>query len=577
MTSAATVISLAFLASLALPPAGKAFAQSTAAAKPSAAALLELDDGRKGKGNLIATTGVRGISKGSAYALIMTIGDYPNPVSKLPGVGKDAETASKIALRMGIPPERIRALKDDQLTLEGMRAALDELDSKLSGNDQVFVYYSGHGGRQLIKEYGEERCAESLITHDKQGMVDNELETRLRRIAGKAQKTIVLVDACHSGGVTTRSVGSSAVANSQAAFVAKSYIPPGQACDKPVNVLTRNLSIKSAPGTGSQNFLHIAAARDNEISLDQPGKGGVASQAWLACISGDARDLDGSGGLSGDEIRTCAQEKINQMLRNAPGFLPHNVTLNGNPNMVLAFSDNKETQSDVPATLTAPATPPAAAIPAAPPAPAKPVAVTPPPTLATTPTPTLAATPAPAVAVKPSSLAAMKDIYNSRDDRRLVTVTAAKTQLKIGKDIVDFSISSREGGYVYILMSGSDGKTFDLLFPNQIDKNNLLEAGASMKLPRPSWQLSAEGPPGRNTLLVLVSDAPRDFSAAGLVPSGPFSSVPANAAKDIQLITAAGNNPSAQECADINTRTLAVQKRCSTAYGAAVLTIDEVQ
>jgi hypothetical protein len=171
----------------------------------------------------------------------------------------------------------------------------------------------------------------------------------------------------------------------------------------------------------------------------------------------------------------------------------------------------------------------------------------------------------------------MKDIFNSRDDRRLVTATAAKPQLKIGKDVLDFSVSSREGGYVYVLMSGSDSKTFDLLFPNQIDKNNLLDAGGTMKLPRASWQLSAEGPPGRNTLLVLVSDAPRDFSAAGLVPSGPFSSVSAHAAKDIQLVTAGGNNPGAQDCGDINTRTLAVQKRCSTAYGAAMLTIDEVQ
>ena len=572
MKSVAAAVSLAFLAvNFAVP----AYAQSTTAAKPSGAALLQLDDGRKGKGNLIATTGVRSISKGSAYALIMTIGDYPNPVSKLPGVGKDADTASKIAQRMGIPPERIRTLKDSQLTLEGMRTALDELESKLSGNDQVFIYYSGHGGRQLVKEdNGDERCAESLITYDVYGMPDSELESRLRSIAGKSQKTIVLLDACHSGGVTTRSVASGAASSAKSAFVAKSYTAPGQNCSKPINVLTRSLAIKAAPGNGSQNFLHIAAARDNEISLDQPGKGGVASQAWLACISGEARDLDGSGGLSGDEIRTCAQEKINQMLSNAPGFLPHHVTLNGNPNMVLAFSANKETLSDVPAALAAPVSASAD----------KPNAVTPAPTPAPAAAPVAAPVVAPASptvttppAAKPSSLAAMKDIYNSRDDRRLVTATATKSQLKIGKDMLDFSVSSREGGYVYVLMSGSDGKTFDLLFPNQIDKNNLLEPGASLKLPRASWQLTAEGPPGRNTLLVLVSDSPRDFSAAGLVPSGPFSSVPANAAKDIQLVTAGGSNPNPQECGDINTRTLAVQKRCSTAYGAAMLTIDEVQ
>ena len=60
---------------------------------------------------------------------------------------------------------------------------------------------------------------------------------------------------------------------------------------------------------------NIAAARDNEVSLDMPGKGGVATQAWRDCITGAAVDRDGSGGLSADEIRTCAQDRINVMLR----------------------------------------------------------------------------------------------------------------------------------------------------------------------------------------------------------------------------------------------------------------------
>ena len=500
------------------------------------AALLQLDDGRGGRGNLIATTGIRGFSKpasATSHALIMTIGDYQGNIPKLKGVPYDSATASEIAHRMGVPDANIKTLKDGDLTLEGMRKAFDDLEARLGGNDQVFIYYSGHGGRQLVQEDGNERCAESLITVDGYGFIDTELEGVLKRLSQKSQKTIVFLDACHSGGVTTRSVSAA-----NAAFSPKSYTPPGLGCTKASNVVTRGISAPKPPGNGGANFVYIAAARDSEVSLDQPGRGGVASQAWLACMSGAAKDSDGSGGLSAEEIQTCAQEGIEQKLKGAQGFLPHHVSINGNPAMVLSYAA-KET---APAATQVAGPPPAA------------------------------------VAVKPSALAALNDIYNSRDDRRLVNLTTANPTLKIGRDTIDLTLNSREGGYVYLLMVGSDGQTFDLLFPNQLDRNNLVEAGASTRLPRPLWQLSAEGPPGKDTLLAIVTDNPRDFSDAGLMPSGPFSAVQASAAKDIQLVTAGAARPADAECASAaSTRNIAIKMRCSTGYAAALLTIEEVQ
>lgn len=529
-----------------------------AAAKPlGGAALLQLDDGRSGRGNLIATTGIRGFSKPpavAAHALIMTIGDYQGNIPKLKGVPYDTATATEIARRMGVPQANIRALSDGQLTLEGMRRAFDELESKLGGDDQVFIYYSGHGGRQLVREEGVERCAESLITVEGQPFTDAEMEDRLKRLSAKSQKTIVFLDACHSGGVTTRSVGS-------APFAPKSY-SAGQSCVKPTNVLTRSISAPRPPGSGGANFVHIAAARDSEVSLDQPGRGGVATQAWLACLAGQARDADGSGGLSAGEIQVCAQDRINEKLKNVQGFLPHHVSVTGNQAMVLSYAA-RDTGVAGAAPVPAPAGVPVplASVEAA----VAPVVM---------PAPASAAAPA----VKPSALAALQDIHGSRDDRRLVTLTAAKPALKIGVDTVDFTLTSREGGYVYLVMVGSDGETFDLLFPNQIDRNNLIEPGGTMRLPRPAWQLSAEGPPGKNTLLAIVTDNPRDFSSAGLKPAGPFSVVDSVAAKDIQLVTVGAARPNEAECANpASMRNLSIKKRCSTGYAAALLTIEEVR
>ncbi len=612
----------ALLAAATLAQAADPAADKKSTAKPmGGAALLQLDDGRSGRGNLIATTGIRGFSKPpavAAHALIMTIGDYQGSIPKLKGVPYDTATAMDIARRLGVPASNIQALRDEQLTLEGMRKAFDELESKLGGDDQVFIYYSGHGGRQLVQEDGGERCAESLITVEGRAFTDAEMEDRLKRLAAKSQKTIVFLDACHSGGVTTRSVAGAAPL-----FAPKSY-NGGQNCIKPTNVLTRSISAPKPPGSGGGNFVHIAAARDSEVSLDQPGRGGVASQAWLACLAGAARDTDGSGGLSAAEIQACAQERINDKLKNVQGFLPHHVALNGNPSMVLSYAvkDTATTGTAVSATPApaAAAAPPAVALAPTPaPAPAAqanvpaPVVTPPPAPVPVVAAPAAAPAPAPAAPVvlataapvaapaanvsappapppapapapiatppaKPSALAALQDIYNSRDDRRLVTLTAAKTALKIGVDTIDFTLTSREGGYVYLVMVGSDGETFDLLFPNQLDRNNIVPPGGTLQLPRPSWQLSAEGPPGKNTLLAIVTDNPRDFRAAGLKPAGPFSVVESSAAQDVQLVTASSARAQDAECGDpARTRNLAIKKRCSTGYAAALLTIEEVR
>ena len=320
-----------------------------------------------------------------------------------------------------------------------------------------------------------------------------------------------------------------------------------------------NASAKSA-GSGARNFVYIAAARDNEISLDQPGKGGVATQAWRDCMEGAARDLDGSGGITADEIRQCAQGRINFTLKDAEGYLPHNVTIAGNPGAVLAFSE---------------------APPVAVPTPVKPPVVAPTPVVSTpTVAPAPAPVPAPAIVVPPSPHATLADIYNRRDDRRRVELALAKPALKINKDKFEFTLRSSHPGYVYLLMVGSDGKTFDMIFPNRLDKNNFIQVGQALKLPRTDWEIVAQGPVGKNHLLAIVADAPREFGSAGLKPAGPFSMIEASpaSAKDIQLVSGASAYSGSAECTeDTRKRTLAVQKKCSNAFGAALVTVEEVE
>ncbi len=510
-----------------------------------------------------ANAGVSKPPSPQVHAMIMAISEYQKGIAPLKGVPYDVETATQIARKMGVMEENIRVYRDGQLTLEGMRKAFDELEERIQPDDQVFIYYSGHGGRQLVTEADRgERCAEAFLAVDGDGFVDSEVEARLKRLAEKAQKLIVLIDACHSGGITTRSLG-----GKEPEFAPKYWRKGGvDACAKPVNIVTRGINANlKKPGSGANNYTYIAAARDNEISLDQPGKGGVASQAWLACMSGDAVDLDGSGSLSAEEIRNCAQDKIDTKLAKARGVLPHHVSITGNSALTVGFTEKAATPAaTAPTVAPVAAEPPQPAAAAAPakPAPSKPAAT-------------------PAAAAKPNPIATLRDIHNNRDDKRIVEFKAVKPKLVIDKDIFEFTVKSSNAGYVYLLMVGSDGHSFDLLFPNQLDNRNEISAGETLKLPRPSWELGVQGPPGKDTLLAIVADSPRDFSNIGMQPAGPFSSIDPhstpNGSRDMQLASTSSANASSLECMAPKTRTLAIRKRCSNAYGAALLVIEEVK
>lgn len=469
------------------------------------------------------------------YALIMNIGDYQaRGVPKLYGVQHDREVAKQIARKIGTRDENIFVYKDAELTLEGLRKAFSDMENRLLPGDRVFMYYSGHGARVESKD-APGSCSEGLVSVKGELLLDRELETVLQRMAAKADKVIFFLDACHSGGITTR-----AGAKPPRYMPKSATIGAPSACRVVTNQLTRSVTrAAQTPGSGGKNYVFISAARDSEVALDDPEAGGVATQAWMKCIGGEAQDLDNSGAITADEIRSCAQRRINDELREVEGYVPHHIMITGNPYLPLTFPE----AGQVPAKAPAGATPQPAA-------PGKPVT---------------------------SPLHTLRDIFNQRDDNRVVAFQASREGFKIGKDKVQFTLNSGFPGYVYILMSGSDNQTLDLLFPNKVDQNNYLQAGETLMLPRPAWEIEAGGPAGVNHLLVIVADAPRDFGKIITSPAGPFATVNATAQTSKEVLQASGASINKLTSTCVRTRNLkVVEKGCSDGFGAAMIEVREV-
>lgn len=141
-----------------------------------------------------------------------------------------------------------------------------------------------------------------------------------------------------------------------------------------------------------------------------------------------------------------------------------------------------------------------------------------PPPVAPTATPVVAATPSvqppsePAVTVPAVPIDAFDQVLTGGNPAFAVQVRTSRSSLRIGKDRLEFTVKSRQDGFVYVIAQDPDGSRV-LLFPNSQSSQNHLRAGQSLKLPQPSWPLVAMPPAGRERLLVIVARTPRDHSA----------------------------------------------------------------
>lgn len=523
-------------------------------------------------------------------ALIIGVGEYGyTGPSSLLGVKHDMTSASKIATAMDIPSANIVYLRDAEATKANILAALKQLGEKTGKGSRAFVYFSGHGTRQKM---GND-CVEGLLTYEGGTISHQEFANATQKLAASADKFVTLIDACHSEGVVPPQALSRRLLQNQLTpkFFSKSD-RPANACEVVSNMKTRSLLNEVTRIGGLQeNFVQITSSRPDEVSLDQPDKGGLATQAMRDCLLGQAKDLNSSGAVSMDEIQQCAQSQINATLKGNPHFSPHHVTVSGNRNLIPVIRPSAQRPAPQPAVVAqastpspvaspamptaVPSAPPAATTPAAPmvaaqPTPSAPVPVpAPSPVLVeSTPAPlssiTVPSAP-PAAEAAMASLATLKDIEQQRNPRRVVTVSVQKPSLKIGRDSLALDIKSSHDGHVYLILLGSDAKSFYVLYPNGLDKDNAIKAGQTMRIPKPHWEVKAAGPVGTNHLLVMVADSPRRLS--GLTLSEPTANEP--------FTYALNNLGGRSELIQFLTRE--TQNGGSESFGAKLISVKEVK
>lgn len=467
--------------------------------------------------------------RGTRHALIIGIGEYADPeIPLLRGMPLDVASARRMAAAMSVPEANVTMLRDRDATASGIRGAIASLGARMNEGDRVFVYYSGHGTRWHDATLKAEGCTEGILAADGQVISNIELGVRLAPLARRADKMLVFYDACFSGGLAESPLRTRSLRIGTEVLTPKfTAVGVPEACAKPSNFRSRSLpSVMQQPqalvGSVGQNVVQIAASRPDEVSFDSPVVGGFATAAWRDCLLGQARDLDGSGAVSVAEVTQCAQAKLDTALKGHAGIDGQRMTVVGNAAFVPAWIGG--------------ATPQGAPV---------------------------------AKQLAPAELLA--DVHRQRDGAHAVAATLRKPKLKIGAEALAFEVTPSRDGHLYVALAGSDGQSLYLLYPNQLAADNRVRAGQRISLPGAGWEIIAAGPPGPETLLVMVTDAPRDLSGLSAERAGPFMKtlLDGQGRSRLQAVLAGGTPK--EGCGR------AGAPSCSDAFGSVLLKLDTVE
>ena len=98
-----------------------------------------------------------------------------------------------------------------------------------------------------------------------------------------------------------------------------------------------------------------------------------------------------------------------------------------------------------------------------------------------------------------------------------------------------------------------------------------MKAGQTLTLPGPGWEVASAGPAGTETLLVMVTDAPRDLSILAKAKAGPFMKTLLDPEGRSRLQAVLSNGTPSAGCGKPG------RPACSDAFGAALVRAQSVE
>ncbi len=138
---------------------------------------------------------------GETWALLAGISGYPSAADVLDRASMDALDMYRFLVgEQSVDPGHVILLVDDMATLDAFRDGIAALRSRAGEGDRVVVFFSGHGSQMEPGSGGPEEAdsADEVICLYDDDLDDDWLAVHLSAFEAPV---ILLVDACHSGGM----------------------------------------------------------------------------------------------------------------------------------------------------------------------------------------------------------------------------------------------------------------------------------------------------------------------------------------------------------------------------------------
>jgi hypothetical protein len=135
---------------------------------------------------------------GSYYALVIGINNYTAPLPTLKTAVNDAQAVAKLlSERYGF---QVNLLLNENATRANILKTLDQYRRNLAENDNLLIYYAGHGHSEpeADKAYWLPADAEADATSN--WIIADELTTDIR--VQPARHVLIISDSCYAGGLT---------------------------------------------------------------------------------------------------------------------------------------------------------------------------------------------------------------------------------------------------------------------------------------------------------------------------------------------------------------------------------------
>ena len=239
------------------------------------------------------------------YALLIGIDYYePNQLYKsLKGAVRDINLVETfLSQNLQIPADRIHKLVSppredaDLLAIRSARApeptyqnivgAFAAITEKAQPGEQVYIHYSGHGGRAKtvypsLKTGSGDQYDEGLVPmdigdrEDGRYLRDVEMTTLLKRMTDKGLVVTVVLDSCHSGGATRGDAEiRSGTEPDLMTRTAESLVASQEELERNWITLTRQQGGGATGLPTARDYVLLAACRPNEFAYEYAVSGG---------------------------------------------------------------------------------------------------------------------------------------------------------------------------------------------------------------------------------------------------------------------------------------------------------------